>query len=86
MPVVNIYSSTEAREGILRRAAWEDQEMPARLLDSIERIFGERISPVEGVSRILRDIRTRGRRGRRGSARIDGNQPGIRGDRRMAGA
>ncbi len=74
MPVVNIYSSTEAREGILRRAAWEDQEMPARLLDGIERIFGERISPAEVVSRILRDIRTRGDAAVvEWSARIDGN-------------
>ncbi|OQA39831.1 MAG: Histidinol dehydrogenase [Chloroflexi bacterium ADurb.Bin325] len=74
MPVVNIYTSAEAREGILRRAAWEDQEMPARLLDGIAAIFGERISPAEAVGRILRDIRARGDAAVvEWSARIDGN-------------
>jgi histidinol dehydrogenase len=60
MSVVNIYTASEARAGILKRAAWEDQEMPARLLDSIERIFGERIEPAEAVRRILADVRRRG--------------------------
>jgi histidinol dehydrogenase len=60
MPAIGIYSSTEAREGILRRIPWEDQKMPDRVLDGIERVFGERVSPAEAVRRILRDVRGRG--------------------------
>ena len=40
MPVVKIYTPSEARASILRRVQWEDQEMPASVLDGIERIFG----------------------------------------------
>ncbi len=60
MSVIRIYDAGEARRTILRRQPWEDQELPARVLDGIERIFGERISAQEAVSRILRDIRRRG--------------------------
>ena len=42
MSVVKIYTPSEARATILRRVQWEDQEMPASVLDGIERIFGER--------------------------------------------
>ncbi len=60
MSVVAIYTSEEARRTILRRVQWEDQEMPAAVLDGIERIFGERLAPAEAVARILRDVRQRG--------------------------
>jgi len=60
MPVVTIYTPSEARATILRRVQWEDQEMPASVLDGIERIFGERIAPAEAVAQVLRDVRTRG--------------------------
>lgn len=60
MSVIRIYDSAEARRTILQRRQWEDQALPARVLDGIARIFGERISAAEAVSRILRDIRTRG--------------------------
>jgi histidinol dehydrogenase len=74
MSVVRIYEAAEAREGILRRQPWEDQELPERLLDGIERIFGERISAQEAVSRVLRDIRLRGDAAVvEWSRRIDGN-------------
>jgi len=73
MTVVSIYAAAEARQTILRRAAWEDQEMPERVLDGIERIFGERLSPAEAVARILRDVRMRGDAAlAEWSARIDG--------------
>jgi histidinol dehydrogenase len=76
MSVVNIYAAAEARRTILRRAPWEDQEMPERVLDGIERIFGERLSPAEAVARILRDVRTRGDAAlAEWSARIDGAPP-----------
>ena len=60
MSVAQIYNSAQARSSILRRVQWEDQEMPASVLDGIERIFGERIAPAEAVARILRDVRARG--------------------------
>ncbi len=60
MPIAPIYNTTEARAGILRRVQWEDQALPASVLDGIERIFGERLSPAEAVGRILRDVRARG--------------------------
>lgn len=60
MSVVTFYTSEEARRTILRRVQWEDQEMPAAVLDGIERIFGERLAPAEAVARILRDVRQRG--------------------------
>ena len=59
MSVIRIYTSAR-RPTHPRRVPWEDQEMPAPVLDGIERIFGERIAPAEAVSRILRDVRTRG--------------------------
>lgn len=76
MSVVRIYGAAEARQTILRRAPWEDQEMPERVLDGIERIFGERLNPAEAVARILRDVRTRGDAAlAEWSARIDGAPP-----------
>ncbi len=73
MPVVRIYQAAEARQTILLRKPWEDQEMPDRVLDGVERIFGERLSPAEAVARILRDVRVRGDAAlREWSARIDG--------------
>ena len=60
MSIVKIYTPSEARTTILRRVQWEDQEMPASVLDGIERIFGARIAPAEAVARILRDVRARG--------------------------
>ena len=49
MSIVKIYTPSDARTTILRRVQWEDQEMPAAVLDGIERIFGERIAPAEAV-------------------------------------
>ena len=60
MSVVTIYTPSDACSSILRRVQWEDQEMPASVLDGIERIFGARIAPAEAVARILRDVRARG--------------------------
>ncbi|MGC8779601.1 MAG: histidinol dehydrogenase [Anaerolineae bacterium] len=71
--VVRIYSTTEARATILARRPWEDQEMPPRVLDGIERIFGARLAPAEAVARILADVRRRGDAALlEWSARIDG--------------
>jgi len=73
MSVVKIYEAAEAEQSILLRKPWEDQEMPDRLLDGIERIFGERLSPEAAVARILADVRVRGDAALvEWSARIDG--------------
>jgi histidinol dehydrogenase len=60
MAVIRIIDAAEARDTILRRRRWEDQEMPASVLDGVARVFGERLSPAEAVARILADIRRRG--------------------------
>jgi len=74
--VVRIYDAAEARGTILARRPWEDQEMPPRVLDGIERIFGERLAPAEAVARILADVRRRGDAALvEWSARIDGGAP-----------
>ena len=76
MSVVRIYNSSEARSTLLRRVAWEDQAMPAQVLDGVERIFGERLAPAEAVARILRDVRRRGDAAlREWSQRIDRSAP-----------
>jgi histidinol dehydrogenase len=73
MSVVRIYTPEEARGTILRRVPWEDQEMPPPVLDKIEQLFGERLTPAEAVARILRDVRRRRDAAlAEWSARIDG--------------
>ena len=57
---MRIYEVSDARQTILRRPAWDGIEAPQRLLDGIEAIFGERISPAEVVRHILADVRSRG--------------------------
>ncbi len=56
MTVVRICNPSEARSSILRRVAWEDQEMPSQVSDGVERIFGARLAPAEAVARILADV------------------------------
>lgn len=78
MTVVKIYSAAEAQATILRRRRWEDQEMPAQVLDGIARVFGERLAPAEAVARILADVRGRGDAAlHTWSARIDGAAEGL---------
>ncbi len=70
---IKIYTATEACSTILRRVPWEDQGLPARILDGIERIFGERLTPAAAVARILEDVRCRGDAALwEWSARLDG--------------
>jgi histidinol dehydrogenase len=76
MAVVTVYSPSDARVTILRRVAWEDQELPAQVLDGVERIFGARLAPAEAVARILADVRGRGDAAlREWSLRIDRAAP-----------
>ena len=72
-PLFPIYDLPTAREGILWRRAWAETEYPPALLQGVERIFGEPLTPEQAVSRVLRDIRERGAAAlREWSARIDG--------------
>ena len=71
MRVMNVEA---AQKSILRRAAWDDIEVPAAVLDRIETTFGERIPPDEAVRRILADVRLRGDAGVQDwSRKLDGN-------------
>jgi histidinol dehydrogenase len=56
----SIIDSKTARTTVLRRVPLGDEDVPISVLDRIEATFGERITPQEAVTRILRDIRTRG--------------------------
>ncbi len=50
----------QAQATILRRAAWDEQQIPASVLDGIERIFGQRLTPEQAVATVLADVRQRG--------------------------
>jgi len=68
-----IYELQTAREGILKRKSWAETKYPESLLVSVERIFGERLTPEQAVTRVLTDIRTEGDAGlHRWTERIDG--------------
>jgi histidinol dehydrogenase len=58
--MLSILDSKTARTTILRRVPLGDEDVPASVLDRIEAAFGERLTPLEAVTRILRDIRTQG--------------------------
>lgn len=60
MELMRILDVPTAQQTILRRAAWDEWEVPESLLDGNEKLFGERITPDEGVRRILADVRKRG--------------------------
>lgn len=58
--MISILDSKTAQNTILKRLNFGDEEVPASVLDRIEETFGERITPDQAVTRILRDIRTNG--------------------------
>jgi histidinol dehydrogenase len=60
MPIPIFPSPEAARDTILRRVPFDAVPVPARVLDSTERAFGERLSPAQAVERILADVRARG--------------------------
>jgi histidinol dehydrogenase len=55
-----ISDAAVAQESILARKAWDQVEIPPALQASIERMFGERLSPDQVVARILDDVRQQG--------------------------
>jgi histidinol dehydrogenase len=59
--MIPIYDNIpQAQATILRRAAWDEQRIPAAVLDGIERIFGQRLTPEQAVATVLADVRKRG--------------------------
>ncbi len=60
MTGMQIMDVPTAQASILRRAAWDEWQVPAALLDKNVVLFGERIGPDEAVRRILADVRERG--------------------------
>ncbi|MFO7170030.1 MAG: histidinol dehydrogenase, partial [Chloroflexota bacterium] len=60
MPIPILDDIAAARRTILRRTPLDEVEAPPELLDSIARIFGERLTPAQAVERIIADVRARG--------------------------
>jgi histidinol dehydrogenase len=54
------YDSQTARQTILKRTPPDEFPVSARVMDNIEKLFGERLTAEEAVTRILKDVRTRG--------------------------
>lgn len=54
------YDPQTARQTILKRTPPDEFPVSARVMDNIEKLFGERLTAEEAVTRILKDVRTRG--------------------------
>ena len=55
-----IYDLDEAQNTILRRLPPDEFDVTQGVLDGIEAIFGEALSPDQAVRRIITDVRQRG--------------------------
>ncbi|MCB9151778.1 MAG: histidinol dehydrogenase [Caldilineaceae bacterium] len=58
--LISILDAPTAQQTILRRLAWDELNIPDPILDRLEELFGQRISPDEAVRRILADVRQKG--------------------------
>ncbi len=54
------YTSQTARQTILKRTPPDEFPVSRRVLDGIEKLFGERLTPEEAVTWILKDVRMNG--------------------------
>ena len=54
------YDPQTARQTILKRNPPDEFPVSQRVLDNIAKLFGDRLSPEEAVTRILKDVRTSG--------------------------
>jgi histidinol dehydrogenase len=61
-PMFKIYTPAEANHTILKRLPFDEEVTPPAVMDSIERIFEERLSPESAVRWILKDVRNEGDR------------------------
>ncbi len=78
MPIPLFGDIAEASRTILRRVPLDELSVPESLRDSIERLFGARLTPAEAVERIIRDVRERGDAAlHEWGARLDGARGGA---------
>ena len=60
-PLIPIFTDlAQAQQTVLRRAAWDEQDVPDVVRDGIRRRFGEELTPAAAVARVLNDVRQRG--------------------------
>jgi histidinol dehydrogenase len=73
LKILDVHTATQT---ILKRIPPDEASVPEVLLDGIQSIFGERITPAEAVRRILQDVRQKGDAALRDWAnRLDGANP-----------
>ena len=58
--MINIYTTQEAQQSILRRDRALEPEVTPALRARMVAIFGEELTPAAAVARILDDVRARG--------------------------
>jgi histidinol dehydrogenase len=58
MPIYDDLS--EANATILKRRPFNEYDVPEFILDSLEKLFGERVTPAEAVHRIIQSVRENG--------------------------
>ena len=74
--MLTIYNVSDANNSILKRRAIDDYEIPQSLASSIEKLFGEPLTPEQAVSKILSQVRKEGDTAlRKWSNILDGNCP-----------
>jgi histidinol dehydrogenase len=74
--MLRILDVQSALQTILKRLPPDEVNVPTKLMDGIESIFGEHLAPAEAVRRILKDVRQNGDQAlRRWAERLDGSIP-----------
>lgn len=74
--MLKLYDPETARQTILKRTPLDDMEVPAALIESLQKLFGEPLTPDQAVRRILQDVRARGDTAlREWASRLDGQPP-----------
>ncbi len=75
--MIKLYETPEDAAGILtRRTMLTVEDVPSVVLNGIERVFGEPLTPEDAVARLLADVRSQGDPAlRRWTERIDGITP-----------
>ncbi|MGZ9225960.1 MAG: histidinol dehydrogenase, partial [Anaerolineales bacterium] len=70
------YDPQTARQTILKRTPPDEFPVSQRVLDGITELFGERLTPEQAVTRILKDVRTNGDSAlQKWTQRLDGLDP-----------
>ncbi len=74
--MLRTFSVTEAQQTILKRVPLDDMVVPQSLLDRLQELFQEALTPDQAVQRIIRDVRMRGDAAlSEWSLRLDGSTP-----------